>query len=642
MGIGLFSFFRSSLRNVLVISFISLAILTIGLNTLVISRLISDYLIQAEDERVARDLRLAKSFYELKLDEVAAISHRLVLDRIIRENFDKALQGDSEALNIIDQQINNKILVLALGGTHAIVALDLKGGIVVGRVLHSNGTLSSMIHEGTFKGLPIFEHCIAGKNEIAATEVIPVEFLQQIGLDEQARIPMIETPFAAADPFDPRAGTAGLVLISVAPLRNSQNTIVGAFLSMYLFNNDFTLVDRIKSVAGIDTVTIFLGDFRVSTNVLNQDGSRAVGTRVSKAVYDQVLLKGLDYKGDAFVVNDWYITQYTPLRNHLGNIVGILYVGALRSEFDKLVRDFIVRVVIISLICILLAGIGAIPISRYISNPISKLVHAHRVLSSGDMSVRVEPTGPGDIHLLCESFNTMVEMLHSTQQELLHSEKLASMGQLAAGVAHEINNPLGTILLLSEVIQRETSPDDPHYKDLSLIISETQRSKRIVSDLLNFARQQEILKQKINIHEAIDQAIGAVTLQPIFQDVTIERNYDLNILPILADPSQLLQVFINLLMNAAEAMDGKGKITITTQKVDADWIELQFTDTGKGIPEENHSRIFTPFFTTKPPGVGTGLGLSIIYGIIKMHRGQITFRSKVGKGTTFIIRLPVR
>jgi len=224
----------------------------------------------------------------------------------------------------------------------------------------------------------------------------------------------------------------------------------------------------------------------------------------------------------------------------------------------------------------------------------------------------------------------------------MHKENLASMGQLAAGVAHELNNPLGTILLFSDILLKETPQDDPKREDLQLIIQEATRCKAIVADLLNFARQQDVLSKDTDLHDLIERVIESLQLKPDFKGIEIKRDYDPDLPTIQTDPDQLKQVFINLLDNAAEAVEGCGLIEITTRVVDPAWVEIKISDTGCGIPKENMKKLFTPFFTTKPPGKGTGLGLSIVYGIIKMHRGQISAESTANEGTTFTITLPVR
>jgi two-component system NtrC family sensor kinase len=298
--------------------------------------------------------------------------------------------------------------------------------------------------------------------------------------------------------------------------------------------------------------------------------------------------------------------------------------------------------VVIALVCLLLAGIIALPIARVILRPIDKLVHATERVAEGDVDVRVNAPGSGELDVLGRSFNHMVETLHRTQEELLNKEKLASMGQLAAGVAHEINNPLGSILLFADTLYQEAGEDDRRREDLKMIVQETLRCKKIVSDLLNFAREQDVLAQESNVHDILQQAIDSVSHQPTFAQVQIVRNLASDLPSIQADPSQLQQVFVNLLNNAAEAMPGGGTITLETRRTNHQQaVDILVTDTGGGIPEENLGKLFNPFFTTKPLGKGTGLGLSIVYGIIKMHRGQISVKSQLGKGTTFTVTLPM-
>lgn len=638
------------LQPVLIACFSLVAALTVGLSTVVTLSVITDYLDEAMNNRVARDMDLANAFYQLKLDEIRAVAERMVRDPQVVQNLPAALEGREDARSLIDQEISRKISVPTLGGTHLLLVLDGEGNITLGRVLSQEGELSPPITQGNWSQLPIVAAVFMDATALplsygegkSATEIIPADLLAQVGLDEQAQITLIETLKATQEPFDPREGTAGLALISIYPFLDDQGNEVGAVLAAYLFNNDFTLVDRVKEIAGVDTVTVFFGDLRVSTNVLTEDGERAVGTRVSEDVFDVVLEQGQDYVGRAFVVNDWFITRYEPLRDRLGQVVGSLYVGARESTFQKLVQAFSYRVAIIALVSMVLAGIVAVPIARLITRPITALVEANRRLAQGDMTVRVQPYGSGELAELGHSFNKLAETLNSTQQELLHKERLASMGQLAAGVAHEINNPLGTILLFSDMLYKETSRDDPRSKDLKMIVDETNRCKNIVADLLNFSRQQEVLAQDIDVNALISSVIEVVEHQPIFESVNFVKHLAPDLPAIQADPAQLKQVFVNLFNNAAEAKGDGGTITLTTRPIDGSFVEIKVSDTGCGIPEEDLGKLFTPFFTTKALGKGTGLGLSIVYGIIKMHKGQITAQSEVGQGTTFTITLPIK
>jgi two-component system NtrC family sensor kinase len=640
----LYSLLGGRLQIVLVAAFSLVAALTVGLNAQVVQKVIQDYLAAAQDERVARDMDLADAFYRIKQEEIIGISHRLALDPWVIQSLPDAAGGLVEARQIIDQQITNKITVLAINGTHLIAVLDAEGNIVVGRVVSPDNLLLPRISEGNWDGLPIVREVLASGQPEAATEIIPAEFLAQVGLEQQASISLRATEKAAPELFDPREGTAGLALTGVYPLLNGDGQVMGAVLSAYLFNNDFTLVDRIKEVAGVDTVTIFFGDLRVSTNVPDEEGKRAVGTRLSLEVYDVVLKQGRDYPGEAFVVKEWFITRYRPLHDYERKVVGILYVGARKAAFDVLVQEVNTRVRLIAFVCLVLAGVIAVPIARFITRPIAELVEANRHLAQGDMAVRVQPYGNGELAVLGRSFNNMVETLRETQQELLHKENLVSMGQLAAGVAHELNNPLGTILLYSDVLYKEAK-DDSGRDDLQMIIKETNRCKVIVRDLLNFARQTKVLAQPTDLNQLLEKLVAEQQKHPNLENIEIVLQLDEALPTIQADPLQLQQVFINLMNNAAEAMEAKGggTLTITTRPVPfGECVEVSVADTGVGISEENKAKLFTPFFTTKPVGKGTGLGLAIVYGIIKMHRGQIQAQSEESKGTTLTITLPLK
>jgi two-component system NtrC family sensor kinase len=635
----------SQLRYTLVVGFVLTAAVTVAVSALITDRVISDYLEGAQDERVGRDMDLAKAFYQTKLDETDAIGYRMVRDVRVIQGLSAAQQGQAGIVETIDQQIVHKITVPIVGGTYLVVVLDAEGNVVASRALSTAGELSPVITEGNWAGLPIVQQVLTSGTELVATEILPAEFLAQIGLDQQARIELKDTPRAAPEPFDPREGTAGLALTAVHPVRGADGQLVGAVLAAYLFNNDFTLVDHIKEVAGVDTVTIFFGDLRVSTNVpLEGTGERAIGTRVSQEVFDQVLVEGEEFTGPAFVVNQDYITRYAPLYDHQGQVVGSLYVGAKMASFQRLDDSFRRQVFLIAGATVLLAILIAIPLAWSISRPLTDLARATRKVSSGDWSVRVSADGRGEMAMLANSFNTMVETLQDTQERLVQKEKLASVGQLAAGVAHEINNPLGTVLLYADILHKETPEDDQqHREDLQMILREATRCKTIVNDLLNFSRQNEILAQETDLNDLLQGMVEEAGHKDLYRSIELATDLDPDLPPIQADPLQLHQVFLNLMNNAAEAMPGGGRLTLRTRRgPEAGTVTVQVQDTGVGISEENMKKLFSPFFTTKPIGKGTGLGLAIIYGIVKMHRGQISVQSQEGQGTTFTITLRER
>jgi signal transduction histidine kinase/Fe-S-cluster-containing hydrogenase component 2 len=232
--------------------------------------------------------------------------------------------------------------------------------------------------------------------------------------------------------------------------------------------------------------------------------------------------------------------------------------------------------------------------------------------------------------------------LASAQEALVHSEKLASMGQLAAGIAHEVNNPLGVVLMYTHMLLEETPDDAPLRGDLAMIVEQTDRAKRIVSGLLNFARQNEVVLRTVDVRELVERCLLAAAVPEAIEVRTEHRGEATAEL----DRDQISQVLINLITNACAAMPGGGHLRVETEGL-GDRVRFEVADTGIGIPAENRGRIFTPFFTTKPAGKGTGLGLAVTYGIVKMHRGEIRVESNADPaagptGTTFTVTLPAR
>ena len=232
--------------------------------------------------------------------------------------------------------------------------------------------------------------------------------------------------------------------------------------------------------------------------------------------------------------------------------------------------------------------------------------------------------------------------LEATQHQLVQAEKIASLGRMAAGVAHEINNPLAGILIYAELLAREVEQTTPIRENVEIIINQTMRCQQIVNRLLDFSRQSLGQKRLFDVNEALRACVDLVSHQAFFHNIKIEQDLDPELPQIIGDPGQLQQVFTNLLLNGADAMGGSGMITITSRPAGpGNGVVLQFTDTGCGIPPEIRDKIFEPFFTTKPPGKGTGLGLSIVYGVIQRHGGSIEAYSPPGGGTIFTVTLPL-
>ncbi|HOY65226.1 MAG TPA: ATP-binding protein, partial [bacterium] len=232
--------------------------------------------------------------------------------------------------------------------------------------------------------------------------------------------------------------------------------------------------------------------------------------------------------------------------------------------------------------------------------------------------------------------------LKKTQESVMQSEKLASLGLMAAAIAHEINNPLTAVLTYSALLAKQAPDGSETKEDLEVIVSETTRCRSIVRGLLDFARETEFRQKSVNINQLLEETIALLKHQVMFQDIDIVRNMAAYLLDTIMDADQVKQVFINMMLNAADAMPNGGKLFVRTS---SDYIQneitIEFTDTGVGIPERDVKRIFDPFFTTKEKGRGTGLGLSVSYGIVQRHGGSIDVKSRVGQGTTFMITFPV-
>lgn len=232
--------------------------------------------------------------------------------------------------------------------------------------------------------------------------------------------------------------------------------------------------------------------------------------------------------------------------------------------------------------------------------------------------------------------------LEKTQVQLLQAEKMASLGELAAGVAHQINNPLGGITLFAKLMLEDYDLEEAIRNDLQRILKDAERCRDTVKELLEFARQTRHIMQPHDINQAISRTLFLLENQSLFHNIEIGKLFGDKLPPVQADIQQLNHLFMNIILNAAQAMEGKGKLTINTSQVASGQdVCVEISDSGPGIPEDILPRIFEPFFTTKEEGKGTGLGLSLAYGIVKSHRGQITARNKPDGGAVFTITFPI-
>ena len=627
----------------LVLSFLLIILLTSVTFSIVGVRVIGNRVVAEAQAKVQTDLNSAREIYLSKLAHVNDVV-RFTADRYFLR--DALLSGDTkQAVETVGRvRERERLDVLTITDSQGRVLLRTSNPGVVG---------DDQSHDELVRAV------LQRREPVAATCLVPAEGLRRESpaLAERAYFKFIPTPLARARTETEEA--AGMMLKAAAPILDPQNNVIGIMYGGVLLNRDFEIVDRIKQTVfqnlrykdkDIGTATIFQDDLRISTNVKNEDGSRAIGTRVAEDVYRQVVQEGKPWIGRAFVVNHWYISAYDPIRDLSGTIVGMLYVGVLEQRYADLRQRAVLVFLAIALLGAVVALALAYLFSRKISVSIKKLASASEQVAHGNLDVQVEIRSHDELRELADAFNFMAAALKKrdeklrefTTRRIMESERLAHIGQLAAGVAHEINNPLQGIVTYSHLLLERTATETGTRDSLQKIVKQANRCRDIIRGLLDFSRQRKPDKRLSNVNRVLEECTALVDNQALFLNIRIVKHLSPDLPQVLMDPSQIQQIFMNLIINAAEAMNGSGQLTLVTRYVPADSaVEVEFTDTGHGISEDDLDRIFDPFFTTKEVGHGTGLGLAISYGIVKEHKGTISVESQVGKGTTFIIRLPV-
>ncbi len=287
-------------------------------------------------------------------------------------------------------------------------------------------------------------------------------------------------------------------------------------------------------------------------------------------------------------------------------------------------------------------------IVRAISRPLQRITLAAIRVINGEYGTEVNMRKTNDeIGILVDFFNRMsrkmaddIEKLQKLNQQLIQAEKLAAMGTLASGLAHEINNPLASIYSLIQMIQKNENLDEDTKEKLKLISEQILRIKRVTSDMMDFARARPSSRQPVDLNSVVQSTLNLVSFDKNFKKLDILTDFDSDLPKVLADSNQMQQVFLNILLNARDAMPNGGKVFVRTRRRDKS-VEVEIADTGIGISKENLGKIFDPFFTTKSAEKGTGLGLAVCYGIITAHEGKIEVESN-NSGTKFVIRLPIK
>jgi two-component system NtrC family sensor kinase len=469
-----------------------------------------------------------------------------------------------------------------------------------------------------------------------------------------------------------------------------------------MLQNQPTYVDRIiqdvASQGRIDKVRILSGDGRIIHSTYQPEIGTSVDRKAEACVNchrgDQPLRQlprsertwtftapdGRRMLGSMEVIRN-EPSCYTAACHQHSSETSVLGVLDIVYSLDEVVQMQRFHVLVVGGLSILFAlGVGLIAsllVRRLISAPLNDLGAGAKRLASGDLEHAIPVRSADELGQLAGSFNAMTTALKKSEQQLrewahtleekveartrelriaqaetLRGEKLASVGLLAAGIAHELNNPLTGVLTFSHLVREKMPEGSPEAEDMDLVIRETRRCASIIRRLLDFAREKAPEQKYVDLNQVIEDTVSIVDVQARVRDIEIRLDLDRELPKVWADADLVKQVVMNMLVNAQQAIDGGGSITVQSRRCKAPrsaepgaaavpMVELVITDTGCGIPEKDLQRIFDPFFTSKEVGKGTGLGLSVSHGIVAAHGGSIEVQSRVGAGSTFRVYLPI-
>jgi len=609
---------KGKLRNELILVF---AIVTL-IPLMIAAYKAVDYFVEIVNkkaqDKVANDLVLAEHIYE----EIKSNLKYIVRDQN-RAVFFRLRRGE---LRELKKHLGE---VIWRKGLSFFTVTDEHGKVVL-RVSNPNAVGDDL------SGEPLVKKALKDET-IVSTEVFFEEELKREGLSEKAKIDLVET--VGAKPTTKKVETRGLVLKAIMPVKDEVNRIVGVMCAGYLLNRNNSIVDLISEKTGTKA-TIFLGDTRITTNILNLDGTRALGTRIHADVAKEVLELGKRYFGRAWVVNAWYLTAYEPIRDSKNKIVGILYVGEPETPYIVARNKMILGFGLTLGFGLLIAGIFGFLSAKRIVRPVDQLRHDTEIIGKGNLEHKVVIRATNEIGDLADAFNKMTEDLKNVREELVRKERLAAIGEMAASLAHELKNSLTGIKVATFYVSKKVAPEKPELlKNFKAIETEVERGTRTVSNILYFSHPVKPALQLTNLNNLIEEVISQGEELALLGNIEISKNLDYTLPAVMLAPEPFKQVITNLIRNSSEAMPKGGKITITTRMIIDQFAEIQVEDTGCGIPEENLEKIFTPFFTTKSDGLG--LGLAVVKTVIDELQGKIEVESKINQGTTFVIKLPL-
>ncbi|GAB6277696.1 MAG: cache domain-containing protein [Rectinema sp.] len=628
------------LRTLFILEFL-LPIVLVGLISMFVGTgMIRHNLSLQAQHNLQLDINSARLIYQHVLDGILEPLRLATFDPTIRNALGGgALEQARAHLESLGEQGSLDILSL----------LDSEGKIVV-------GLRAPPRSQDSLAADPVIQAIIGGRELVTSTEIADQQELRRESeaLVERARIPIVA---ASSGPEAEREEDCGMLQKAAVAVKDEKERLIGILYGARLLNRDETIVDEMyqtifkgETYKGrqVGEATLCLGDLRIST-VVTEDGQRAVGTRIAADIRDHVLLQGQPWVGRSSVVGDWHLAAYEPIKDMSGHNVGVLALGILEKKLTDVRTETLVVFSVIVLSGVFLAFILVSLMARNVGVPTRKLLQAMEEVAGGNLDYQADIQS--DIYEMAELGRHVNQMSHAlkerdlvikrqTEEKISRSERLAIIGRLAAGVAHQINNPLGGIMLFSNLLLDKAPKEGIERENLERIAGEARRCQKIVQGLLDFSRYREPKLEKADIRTIIDKTLQLVENQSMFLDVVIERHYG-EAPAIQVDVAQMQEVFLNLILNAVEAMDGRGVLRVTVDTADEGRsVCISFVDTGCGIAEDQIERIFEPFFTTKEAGKGTGLGLSVSRGTVESHGGRIWATSVPGKGATFFVSLP--
>ncbi|MDR6860575.1 cache domain-containing protein [Variovorax guangxiensis] len=503
----------------------------------------------------------------------------------------------------------------------------------------------------------------------ASIEVLSPATFAALAPSLQARVAVPVVPAPGTQPGARAREDRAMVMLALAPIRAPEGRLIGYVQGGVLLNRNTSLIDHINGIVYPEgslpfgsqgTASLFLGELRVSTNVRHFGNERAVGTRVSPSVRDTVLGSGGTWLDRAFVVDDWYISGYQPLVDGAGQRVGMLSIGYLARPFTRLKYGVLAGVSAIFVSVMIVAAFVSLRWARSIFRPLEQMARTMQQVEAGAIDVRVGAVDNNDEigelaghldHLLdaidvkvaerTQELEASHVSLKSAQQRLVRAEKLAAVGRLTAGIAHELNNPIavlqGNLDLVRELLGADASRVGA---ELQLADEQIERMRLIVTQLLQFARPTEFAGYvaNVDVSEALEESLMLVGHLHAASHVKVVREFASDRTAAI-NRQELNQVLVNVLANAIHAMPNGGTLTLSTRDWDDDGIEVSIADSGPGMSEELIADVFEPFVTRKSGG--TGLGLWISRSIVERYGGDIraSNRSDGVRGAVFSVLL---